>query len=678
MKTCFTAAPLSNYLAAIGLLRIIGEQLDPFARGWWQSGCFHLETRAEVSEIAEFLAKDYKPSPYITPWNKDSGFPAGQPLPEFCNLNHARFDTISHIARIAAEVVPQYATAGKIENKEKGKLLEALDRAGDSDAWSAWLGICAVTFRDKEGKPNTSFPALLGGTGGAFGRADFGSKFIRALQSATSEHFAAAILGSDQADLLIKAGDSLIYDPASRCDGQQGYSVATKDTQETRAGKANPAHMILLAEGMALFEGYAITTASDGEAGAGQQMASFTLAVAHKSAGHPSSSWLEDDGNFCEELWAPLWDQPCHYSDVRDALRRIALLPLPRQLDTGLDLALFTSRLGRRLHLSGFARYYFPARIGKGTKIPSLIEVFPLGASQNDRSDALAAVVKLATKLRSYAKDKTIAASYRHAAERLVAETGAVAGGGGSYLELLRRLLAWRRLEESKQEKANKKDSTSQFIHLLFRFGTPALPPQWFELLAREIEGPEWRLALSMGTGQILESQLGLAMVNPPRRSGPKKSMDSKRIRPEVALATGRPYASLADVLLLLEGRLDTELMHDLALGVAWIERRGLPKLPPPETLIPWLPPDYLAGLLLNQLPFPAPCPVAGDRARWRELLLADRPEEAMAVALHRLQVAEVVSWNWPLITSTDPHQLLRAVQVPIHPLTLKKAKARG
>ena len=158
--------------------------------------------------------------------------------------------------------------------------------------------------------------------------------------------------------------------------------------------------------------------------------------------------------------------------------------------------------------------------------------------------------------------------------------------------------------------------------------------------MAREVEGPEWRLAISQ--------------------------------------ATGRPYASLADVLLLLEDRLDTELVYDLAQGVAWIERRGLPKLPPPETLIPWLPPDYLAGLLLNQLPFPAHCPVAGDRARWRELLLAERPEEAMAVALHRLQVAEVVSWNWPVITSTDPHRLLRAVQVPIHPLTLEKAKARG
>jgi hypothetical protein len=52
----------------------------------------------------------------------------------------------------------------------------------------------------------------------------------------------------------------------------------------------------------------------------------------------------------------------------------------------------------------------------------------------------------------------------------------------------------------------------------------------WFDLLARELEGPEWRIAL----------------------------------------------------------------------GVARIERRGLPRLPSPDPDTPWQPPDYLAELLLN------------------------------------------------------------------------------
>jgi hypothetical protein len=154
-----------------------------------------------------------------------------------------------------------------------------------------------------------------------------------------------------------------------------------------------------------------------------------------------------------------------------------------------------------------------------------------------------------------------------------------------------------------------------------------------------------------------------------------REQRQNQRLTP---LATGRPYAGLADVTLLLEGRVNDELVDDLALGVAWIERRGLPKLPPPETQLPWLPPDYLAGLLLNQWHFDAHSPVDGDRARWRELLLTGRPEEAMEVALHRLRVTEVVSWPWPAIAASDPERLLRAVAVPVHPRTLGRAKAGG
>ena len=70
---------------------------------------------------------------------------------------------------------------------------------------------------------------------------------------------------------------------------------------------------------------------------------------------------------------------------------------------------------------------------------------------------------------------------------------------------------------------------------------------------------------------------------------------------------------------------------------------------------------------------FDAHASVLDDRLRWRELLLADRADEAMAVALQRLHVAEVVSWPWPAITHSDAPSLLRAVQVPIHPLILER-----
>jgi hypothetical protein len=46
---------------------------------------------------------------------------------------------------------------------------------------------------------------------------------------------------------------------------------------------------------------------------------------------------------------------------------------------------------------------------------------------------------------------------------------------------------------------------------------------------------------------------------------------------------------------------------------------------------------------------------------------MAGRNSEAMEVALHRLRIAELVSWPWPAITHSDRQRLLQAVRVSIH-----------
>jgi hypothetical protein len=272
--------------------------------------------------------------------------------------------------------------------------------------------------------------------------------------------------------------------------------------------------------------------------------------------------------------------------------------------------------------------------VGQSTKIPSLIEVFPLADGREDRTDALASMARFASTLRWRASDPSVPASYRHAAERVVAELEALSGGGGSFALLLRNLVAWRQQENLNAE-------GKQLNRFRFRRKElKELPPQWFSLLERELASPEWRLGL--------------------------------------ALATHRPYASLPDVLLLLEGRVEDALVEDLEAGIAWIDREGLPPTPEPQDQIPWLPADYVAGLLLNQWRFGEHSPVEGDRSRWRELLLADRPEEAMKVALHRLRVAEVVSWPWPPICGSQPSRLLRAIEVPIPPVLLGRILRAG
>lgn len=67
-------APLALYLKALGILRIVAEQADPSARGWWQDEHFCLLTRLTRKELETFFLHKYSPTPFLSPWNKGCGF----------------------------------------------------------------------------------------------------------------------------------------------------------------------------------------------------------------------------------------------------------------------------------------------------------------------------------------------------------------------------------------------------------------------------------------------------------------------------------------------------------------------------------------------------------------------------------------------------------------------------
>src|SRR5262245_21023067 len=66
---------LASYLKALGVHRLVSEQLDPAATAWWDTdGRFHLESSADQDALARFFAERYEPTPIVTPWNGGSGF----------------------------------------------------------------------------------------------------------------------------------------------------------------------------------------------------------------------------------------------------------------------------------------------------------------------------------------------------------------------------------------------------------------------------------------------------------------------------------------------------------------------------------------------------------------------------------------------------------------------------
>jgi CRISPR-associated protein Csx17 len=73
LKGC-APAPLAHYLKALGVLRIVGEQADRDARGWWEDEHFCLSTNLSKDELETFFLELYAPTPLLSPWNKGCGF----------------------------------------------------------------------------------------------------------------------------------------------------------------------------------------------------------------------------------------------------------------------------------------------------------------------------------------------------------------------------------------------------------------------------------------------------------------------------------------------------------------------------------------------------------------------------------------------------------------------------
>src|SRR5580658_5269161 len=69
-----TPTPLAHYLKALAVLRLVSEQRDPLARGFWKEEAFWLTTRLSREELLRFFGDEYAPTPILSPWNGGSGF----------------------------------------------------------------------------------------------------------------------------------------------------------------------------------------------------------------------------------------------------------------------------------------------------------------------------------------------------------------------------------------------------------------------------------------------------------------------------------------------------------------------------------------------------------------------------------------------------------------------------
>ena len=178
--------PLAHYLKAFGVLRLLSQQKDPQARGWWQNESFYLLTELDHQALCDFFLNDYQPTPLIAPWNGGSGFYSKdnkQGITEIRKSQGSRLAMYRQSIKLGEQMVGQRKESPKKEDK-KAMLQQCRQR------WRGvlldWLEAAMVIGSDG----NPMYPALLG-TGGNDGRLDFTNNFmqrIAELMDCSSKH----------------------------------------------------------------------------------------------------------------------------------------------------------------------------------------------------------------------------------------------------------------------------------------------------------------------------------------------------------------------------------------------------------------------------------------------------------------------------------------------------------
>jgi CRISPR-associated protein Csx17 len=353
-----TPEPLRNYLKALGVFRLVGEQKDPSVRGYWGRDGFRLLTCLSSQELEQFFLEEYRPTPIVAPWNGGSGFyKSGQEILEAI----ARSTTPRLVLyRQTIERIRQHCNLppNKPKDSEKLRLLQRC-RAELPDEVVPWLDVCFVLTEDEP----EYFPLL--GTGGNDGRLDFTNNFMQRLAevlplqerdrppalSAEWLHLALFAKGWVQ---LVKAAIGQ-FDP-----GGAGGANAVQGKFEAESF-VNPWDFVLMIEGTLLLAG-AVARRLGVQSG---RRAAFPFTVEAVAVGYASAVFEEAFEAARAELWLPLWDRSAGLLEVRQLFAEGRAQLGRRQARNAVEFALAACLLGVNRGIRSFVRYGFLKRFGK-------------------------------------------------------------------------------------------------------------------------------------------------------------------------------------------------------------------------------------------------------------------------------------------------------------------------
>jgi len=665
--------PLSSYLSAFAILRLVCEQKDADALGWWKNGVFHLESSLDKEKLVAFFLEEYIPTPIVSPWGGGSGFSEGdntegldaimesdsdrfatyqkairtiRSFPEMPNVTFPIEQLLNRLQDVAdnsrgkkkddfvklidttrslADSVPHpapeenllgltieeledraqppkkatqnekdktaaikkiIAAAKKVRNKikslERGSGKEQIisacrDRLDDQVV--EWID--AALAIDPEEKIYHS-PIL--GTGGNEGRLDYSNGFMKNIKymlledpDASKDLLKNAIF--DEPTEHLRCASVGQYDPGRAGGFNQGHDIETKDFP------VNPWTYILTMEGTIPWAS-SITRRQRSTVGSALR-SPFTVRAT--PVGFSSSS-EKDQSDARAEIWAPLWERPAGYREIRTLLSEGRADIGRTPASNGIEFAEAAASLGVDRGISEFVRYNLLKRRGD-SYIALPAGRFPVHF--RTESDLVRELNPLLNRIDYVLRGDEVPARLK-SARRSIDKTmyTMLLHGGATHVKHL--VAAIGRLEQLIAKTSfNRKPIVKQPLS--------GLNPRW---IAFSDDGcVEVRIAAALAsigsTGNVGPIRANLTPINPKKPSQwdggmgqvawegnslsarlssvlARRMMDADRLGVDSNPLRGAIQLSQEDISAIIEGNIDESLVEDLFFGFSWIRWRDI------------------------------------------------------------------------------------------------------
>lgn len=714
------ATPLGSYLKALGVLRLLGEQVDSTVTGHWEAGAFVLSHGPGPDELVEFFVRRYQPTPLVSPWNGGSGFGPKDQQAGIATIEASTTLRLEPYRRVI-DIGRRLRADDRWETWKKEEQVQFC-RGALPDEVVAWIDATVVLTGDWR-----EFPPLLG-TGGNVGRLEFSNNFMQRVVDVLglgSGRGASTPKDSDAwaRSSLFAAGSPKLADaPIGQFDPGAAGGINSSPLGAAPS-LVNPWDYVLLLEGALLFASGAARRL--GLPGRGR--AAMPFMVDSSPVGYATGT---DAENAKGELWAPLWSRPSSPAEISRLIGEGRSVWGRGQARNGLDFARAVASLGVDRGIDEFVRHAFVERMGQ-----SMLAV-PVGRIKVRSQAAVPVLGQLDPWIERVQRARNRPAVVEAALRRVVAGQFDVATGSSS--EALQRILvAVADLEEAiARSPGMREEAVGRPVH-----GLSAA--RWLPLL--EDGAPEMRLAGALAslrdrlpTGRPLSDAdrraSALALLLRPVRLTPRRDLEwsgqpprvtglgSRHLVDVLAAALGRRTidvasrqeldeapdsdtprqtgvqpaftarplrARQAEVARLVTGDLDLGLLTDLLRALLLLDWRSSDLLGLATTVDADAPPPPPAWALLA--PFfhgRAVRPENGGgpillrpAAAWPRLLLAGAVADVVADALLRLRIAGLrpAGFDVPSVAhGVDGAALAAALLVPLHPGDVAALLARS